>query len=673
MSDGPPASRNAPCPCGSGRRYKDCHGALGASPPPAPLTLDALLPRALDAHRAGRLDEALRDYERALALAPDHFDVLHMLGVVHFQRGAFALARALVARALALRPDDAAARRNLRLVDSALSREHAEARYQAWIAAVERPLRDGRAGLRATTASAPGAPLVSIVMPTYQSPEAPLRACLDSVLAQDYPHWQLCIADDASPSPHVRRVLAEYAARDARIRVALRERNGHISAASNSALALATGEFVALLDHDDLLAPDALAEVAAEILAHPDAAIVYSDEDKVDESGRRFEPYFKPDWNPVLLTAQNYVSHLGVYRTALIREAGGFREGVEGAQDWDLLLRCAERVGPRRIRHVPRILYHWRALQGSTARSMASKDYASNAQERVVADAFARRGLQARIRRTLGGTFLECDPVVAPPPRVSLVLLGTLPASLAAWRMALGDALCDAATVDVPVSLPGGRPRRLGPAGARAIDAAAAGARGDVLVLVDAGCAPPPAERLSAWVAHAALGDAGPVGALVQDAYGDIAAGAFMLDPEAIAVTCWFGEPVGSWGMAGRAALVQNVSAVSIDAMAVSRELWTALQGLDAGALRGGGHDVDFCLRAADAGRRSVWHPGVVLVHAGATCVADPPAPRDGMEPDDVAAMRARWGARLGDDPSYNPNLARAPRLFEVALPEPRH
>ena len=356
-------------------------------------TLETLLLRALEAQRAGQLDAAARAYERALEREPGHFDALHMLGVVHFQRGAFARARELVARAVALRPDVEMARRNLRLADNALRRERAEARYRTWIDAVERPDRERRAALRAAAASAPGAPRFSIVTPTYDSPEAPLRACLDSVLAQDYPHWELCIADDASPAPHVRRVLAEYAARDARIRVALRERNGHISAASNSALALATGDFVVLLDHDDLLPVHALGEVATEILAHPGAAIVYSDEDKVDVSGQRFEPYFKPDWNPALLTAQNYVSHLGIYKTSLVREVGGFRDGVEGAQDWDLLLRCAERAGPAAIRHIPRILYHWRAVQGSTARSMENKSYAARAQERVVTEAFARRGL----------------------------------------------------------------------------------------------------------------------------------------------------------------------------------------------------------------------------------------------------------------------------------------
>jgi GT2 family glycosyltransferase len=627
-----------------------------------------VLLRALGAQQAGRLDDAAQDYERALALAPDHFDALHMLGVVHFQRGSFARARELVARAVAMRPDVGMAQRNLRLVESALRREGQQASYLSWIDVVERPERERRVALRAAAAVAQGAPRFSIVTPTYDSPEGPLRACLESVLAQDYPHWELCLADDASPAPHVMRVLSEYAQRDARIRVTTRDRNGHISAASNSALALATGDFVALLDHDDLLAPDALGEVATEILAHPDAAIVYSDEDKVDESGRRFEPYFKPDWNPALLAAQNYVSHLGVYRTALVREVGGFREGVEGAQDWDLLLRCAERVAAGRIRHVARILYHWRAIPGSTARAMASKHYAASAQERVVADAFARRGVAVRIRRTVQDTFLECDPVAVPLPRVSLLFLGRPTARADAWRAALGAALVDEHAVDVAPATLDGRPRALGREAARAIGVAAAGAGGEVLLFVDAGCGPPPAERVATWVAPAAQDGAGPVGALVMDAHGDIAAGAFVLDPHTIATVAWHGEPAGSWGMMGRAVLVQNVAAVSIEAMAVRRDLWVRLGGLDDAAWAHRGYDVDFCLRAAEGGCRPVWHPGVLLSHVGT--IGDALPGQSAEDAADAAAMLARWRSLMTADPAYNPNLARPPRCFEIALPE---
>ncbi len=182
--------------------------------------------------------------------------------------------------------------------------------------------------------------LISVVMPVYNTDAELLREAVASVQAQLYPHWELCIADDCSTLPHVHELLAEFA-EDTRIKVVRRRANGHISAATNSALALAQGEFVALMDHDDVLPPHALYEVAAELDAYPETDLVYSDEDKIDESGRRFAPYCKPDWNYDLLLGQNYINHLAVFRRSLIERAGGMREGFEGSQDHDLVLRCA--------------------------------------------------------------------------------------------------------------------------------------------------------------------------------------------------------------------------------------------------------------------------------------------------------------------------------------------
>lgn len=203
-------------------------------------------------------------------------------------------------------------------------------------------------------------PTISVIMPAYNSDERFLREAIASVRGQLYPHWELCVADDASTAPHVWRVLQEEAARDSRIRIVRRPVNGHISAASNSALTLASGEFVALMDHDDLLAPHALYEVAAELEAHPDADMLFSDEDKIDATGRRREPYFKPGWNPELLLGQNLVKHLCVVRRGVLTQVGGFREGFEGSQDYDLVLRVSEATTADRIRHIPAILYHWR-------------------------------------------------------------------------------------------------------------------------------------------------------------------------------------------------------------------------------------------------------------------------------------------------------------------------
>jgi glycosyltransferase involved in cell wall biosynthesis/Tfp pilus assembly protein PilF len=660
MTVAPPASRNAPCPCGSGRRYKECHGALAARP--APASIEAVLRAALAAHQAGRLDEAAAGYDEALARRPDLFDALHMRGVVSFQQGRFAEAVATIERALALQPDVGDAQRNLRLARAALERTRFEARYQAWIERVERPAIAARAALRRVAAERPDAPCIAVLLPTYDTREDLLRACLDSVLAQEWSRWELCIADDASPSPHVRRTLEAYAARDPRIRVAFRTANGHIAEASNTALALVTAPFVALLDHDDVLPAHALAEVALELLAHPQAAILYSDEDKIDEAGNRFDPYFKPDWNPRLVLAQNYVSHLGVYRTSLLREAGGFRRGTEGAQDWDLLLRCSERVSPAAIRHVPRMLYRWRVTRTSTASSMDAKSYAAVAQERVVHEAYARRAVDVVLRRAALPAFLEADVRPERTPRVALVLRDAGDGDVDAWREAAGDALVDVICMPAHASTPAGPTRWLGDGEAAALNAAAHRATGDVLVFADAGCRPPPRERFAAWVALAADETAGPVGGIVVDARGDIAGGWTVLDADAIGRTALLGEPAGTWGMAGRGMLVQNVSAVRGDALAVRKALFVALGGFARG-LAHRWHDVDFSLRASAAGAQPVWDPRVVLVAPRALEAL----PGDGDEPD-ARWMRATWGEALAHDPAYPDALARGPRWFD--LPE---
>ena len=205
-------------------------------------------------------------------------------------------------------------------------------------------------------------PKLSIVMPVYNTDLRWLREAIQSVRAQLYPHWELCISDDASTLPGVKELLREYADKDERIHVVFRDTNGHISANSNSALSVATGDFIALMDADDLLPEDALYWVVEEINAHPNVDLIFSDEDKIDIEGRRYDPYFKPDWNPALMLSQNMFCHLGVYRHSLVKKVGSFRLGFEGSQDHDLVLRCADATQSSKIRHIPHILYHWRAL-----------------------------------------------------------------------------------------------------------------------------------------------------------------------------------------------------------------------------------------------------------------------------------------------------------------------
>ena len=264
------------------------------------------------------------------------------------------------------------------------------------------------------------APLFSIVTPVYDPPLDVLKECIESVLAQDFEDWEMILVDDLSPNEAVPTVIAHYAAEDARIRLIERDTNGHIVVASNDGLGAARGEFVALLDHDDLLAATALSRVAAEIERHDDVDYVYTDEDKVGADGRFYATFHKPDWSPERLRGQMYTSHLSVLRTELVREVGGFREGFEGSQDHDLVLRVTEQA--RRVVHVPEVLYHWRAVEGSTAVDIEAKPYANDAGLRAVQDHLDRLGVAATAVAGAEPGRYEIRRALDPAVRVSLVI-----------------------------------------------------------------------------------------------------------------------------------------------------------------------------------------------------------------------------------------------------------
>lgn len=240
-------------------------------------------------------------------------------------------------------------------------------------------------------------PLISIATPVYNIEEVWLEKCIRSVLDQTYVHWELCIVDDASTRKGLRETLQRYADNEPRIRLKFLPQNLHISGATNEAIAMASGEFVALLDHDDELHPNALFEIAHILQSRRDADIIYTDNDMMNTEGRRFSPKFKPDWSPELLLSYMYISHLMVCRTALVRESGGFREGFEGSQDHDLALRLSEKTD--RIYHIPKILYHARTLPQSVSSAGDAKPYSFAAGIRAVQDAVDRRGINATVER----------------------------------------------------------------------------------------------------------------------------------------------------------------------------------------------------------------------------------------------------------------------------------
>ena len=217
-------------------------------------------------------------------------------------------------------------------------------------------------------------PLISILLPTYNTDPAYLTKCIESVLAQTYDNWELCISDDASPSQETRDVIKRFVKKYSNIYATFNKTNGHISVSSNVALKMAKGEFISLLDHDDILPPSALFEAVKVINERPDVDLIYTDEDKVDGDGNHIEPFFKPDWSPNFLNSCNVITHFATIRATVMKRIGGFTIGTHGAQDWDLFLRITQQT--QNVYHIPKILYHWRKSETSTAMNADSKPYA---------------------------------------------------------------------------------------------------------------------------------------------------------------------------------------------------------------------------------------------------------------------------------------------------------
>lgn len=564
--------------------------------------------------------------------------------------------------------------------------------YQQWVVAYDTFTEHDRALIRSQLELLSYKPLISIILPAYNTPEKWLRRAIESVRNQVYLHWELCIADDASTAPHVRQVLEEYRDKDARIKVMYRERNGHISAASNSAIALASGEFIALLDHDDELAAHALSTVVAELNAYPDADLLYSDEDKIDAQGRRFHPYFKPDWNPDLFLAQNLVTHLCVCRASLVREVGGFHTGYEGAQDWDLVMRIVERIPTTHIRHIPHVLYHWRAIPGSTALAIAEKDYARDAQHKMLVAHFARIEQPVEILPVAGACWRIQYPLPQPPPLVTLIIptrdrfdllrrcvesiyqkttyphfevlivdnQSTDPRTLAYLQQLSDERGVQVLPYDAPFNY-------------SAINNYAVGhARGTVIGLLNNDLEVISPDWLTEMVSQALRPEIGTVGAMLYYPNDTIQhAGVILgLGTSALCAHAFIYRPRGYPGPVGRALLNQNLSAVTAACMVLRKAVFVEVGGLDETNLAVAYNDVDLCLRLMEKGYRNLWTPNAELYHhESASRGAEDGPEKQARFQQEIAYMKERWHPLLLRDPAYNPNLALDRESFTLAFP----
>jgi len=514
-------------------------------------------------------------------------------------------------------------------------------------------------------------PLISVVVPVFRPSHWYFRECVQSVVRQTYRSWELCLCDDGSGDPELTAMMEELAVGDPRIKVMAMGENGGISRATNRALEAASGVFVALLDHDDLLHPEALAELAAVMVGVDDADVVYTDEDKYDELDRPFQPHFKPDWSPDLLLAYPYLGHLTAVRRSLLVEVGGFRPEFDGSQDFDLMLRATERA--RKVAHIPRVLYHWRVVAGSAAGDSEAKPWAHAASRRVVEDALVRRGIDGTVE---GGPFLGAYAVrrrVRGAPSVSVIIpfrdqAGLTALCLDSLERAPGYPITEVVLVDNGSSEPETTAlrRRLadrpatrvldypGPFNWPAINnMAAETCNTDMLLFLNNDIEASSEGWLHAMVEQAQRPEIGAVGARLLYPNGKVQHAGVVLGLGGVAGHLFAGLPEHEIGYFGWDQVTREVSAVTAACMLVRRHVFEELNGFDE-LFAVGFNDVDFCIRLRRADYQILYNPHAQLIHYESVSRGYSGFHRDYEE------FLARWTEVLrSGDPFYNPNLGR--------------
>lgn len=530
--------------------------------------------------------------------------------------------------------------------------------------------------LEAQRRAAAGNPLkFSIIVPAYQTPEPFLREMIESVQAQTYGNWELCIAD-GSPGDGVGRVVAEYCGKDDRIFYQKLENNSGIAGNTNAAFAMASGAFVGLLDHDDTLAPDALYEASRAVGEAADVDVIYSDEDKLSaDSKEYFQPHFKPDFNLDLLRSNNYICHFFLARTSLLEKVGGFDRAFDGAQDYDFIFRCTEQA--RRIVHIPRILYHWRVHKASTAENPASKLYAFQAGQRAIEAHLQRSGCGGEVLCTEYLGFYRVKYPLAGRPLVSIVIPNKDQREMLQKCLeSLGRSAYDHYEVIIVENnsqeeetfgyyrqLEGrGRIRVLrweGEFNYSAINNfGVSQARGDYIVLMNNDIALMGTQWLEEMLSVCQRPEVGIVGAKLYYPNGAIQHAGTVLGIGGIAGNLFVNMPGERSGYLHKASLLQDLTAVTAALLMVKREVYEQVKGFDE-ALKVAFNDVDFCLRVREQGWLVVYDPYVEACHyESRTRGHEDTREKARRFQSEIDYMRKRWIQALKQgDPNYNRNL----------------
>lgn len=534
-------------------------------------------------------------------------------------------------------------------------------------------------------------PKFSIILPVYNVEAQWLEKAIQSVINQIYPEWELCIADDASPAAHIKPLLTRYSKLDPRIKVVFHPENRHIVAASNSALELATGDYIALLDHDDELAIEALFEVARLINQHPDADFIYTDEDKIDTKGKRRDPFFKPDWSPDYFHACMYTCHLGVYRTSLIREIGGFRSGYDGSQDYDLVLRVVEKT--QNIYHIPKILYHWRIIPASVTAGSAAKPWAYIAAQKALEDMLVRSPYPGWVEKTEREGFWRVRRHIKGNPLISIVIptagksieteqgrLNVLKNCIQSIQQLSTYQNYEIVVVDgydIPtstlegviepaVAAPNSNLRLVRCAApfnfSQRINLGVAAAKGEFVLLLNDDTEVSTPDWLESMLEFAQQPVIGAVGAKLLFPDKRIQhTGVMVLE----------GNPGHAYhefdsdhpGYFCSNVVNRNYLVVTAACLMMRRDLFNQLGGMDENFPLNY-NDVDLCLKAHQAGYRNVVTPFAQLLHYESV------SREKGLRPKEWEKLNHKWGEylkQLGHDPYYNPNLSPRKVTFELS------
>jgi O-antigen biosynthesis protein len=559
--------------------------------------------------------------------------------------------------------------------------------YPKWVLDYDTLTEKMRTTMRANSSNFSHAPLISVVMPVYNPNPIWLMEVIESVRNQIYPNWELCIADDLSSDMSIRPILERYVKTDSRIKVVFREKNGHISNASNSAIELARGEWIALLDHDDILPEHALYWVADAINKYPRIRMIYSDEDKINEKGTRFGPYFKCDWNEDLFYSHNMFSHLGVYHAQLVNKVGGFRVGLEGSQDYDLALRCIEHIEFEQIHHIPRVLYHWRLHSESTASSSEAKPYAMIAGERAINQHLERKGIKAKAELIVYGYRVRYAlPDILPlvsliiPTRNGFELLKQCIESIFLKTtysnyevLVIDNGSDDFATLNYLKKITSEPKVRVitdtRPFNYSALNNAAANqARGEIIGLINNDIEVISPDWLSELVSHALRPNVGAVGAKLLYPNDTVQHAGVLLGVTGVAAHAHKNLPRHGHGYFSRANLIQSFSAVTAACLVIKKSIYESVGGLNEVDLQIAFNDIDFCIRLCKAGYKNIWTPYAELYHheSATRGYEDSPEKKERFARE-VAYMEQNNLSK--PDPAYSPNLTIENDDFSLAWP----